>query len=79
LINEEEFLNLLELINIYPQENLHEHANRLLEVIDPQNHKIISFSDCVNVFSSEFFEEIDGDGNKNKVNVLDKIFQEVYI
>ncbi len=79
LINEEEFVGLLEILRVYPLENLEEHVNRLLEIVDPQNHKVISFSDCVNLFSSEFFEEIDVNGNKNKINVLDKISQDGFI
>lgn len=79
LINEEEFISLLEILRVYPLENLNEHATRLLQVVDPQNHKVISFSDCVNLFSSEYFEEIDENGNKNKINVLDKISQDGFI
>ena len=79
LLNEEEFINLLEILKIYPLQTIDENANRLLEVVDPQNHKLISFSDCVNVFSTEYFEEMDNQGNRNRINVLDKISQEGYI
>jgi hypothetical protein len=63
-------------MNIYPNEFLEENISRLLNKIDPFNNKVISFSDCVNIFSNEFYEEIDSDGNLNKISVLEKFAQD---
>lgn len=76
LLNEEEFINLLSILKIYPVEKFQENAKRLLSIIDPLNHKVISYSDCVNLFSTEFFEEMSSHGINIQVNVLDKISQD---
>ena len=49
ILNEEEFKELLKNLKIY-DDHLEENANRLLHIIDPQNHKQIIFSDCVSLF-----------------------------
>jgi hypothetical protein len=49
VLNEEEFYLLLKNLNIY-DEYLEENAIRLLNIIDPNNHKTIIFSECVSLF-----------------------------
>jgi Ca2+-binding EF-hand superfamily protein len=50
ILNEEEFINLLEDLNIYSKEN-EEQAVSLLNAIDPYNNKQITFSETVALFS----------------------------
>lgn len=78
-LNEDEFVHLLRIMKIYPITAIKENADRLLQVVDPQDSKVISYSDCVNLFSNEFFEAVSRDGVINKVNVLDKISQDGHI
>jgi Ca2+-binding EF-hand superfamily protein len=49
IINEEEFFEFLKNLNIY-DDFLEENAIRLLNIIDPHNHKQIIFSECVSLF-----------------------------
>lgn len=54
IVNEDEFVNILSSTNFYG-EYLEEQTMRLLSVIDPNNNKQITFSECVSLFSQVFF------------------------
>lgn len=76
IINEEEFVNLINLMNICPKSLLSENVDRLLNTVDPFNNKQITYSECVNLFADEECSTLESDdtGDKYiKVNVLDKI------
>lgn len=76
IINEEEFLNLIALMNIYPKHTLADNSNLLLNNVDPFNNKQITYTECVNLFAEEFCHSLQPDetGNKYiKINVLDKV------
>lgn len=49
ILNEEEFFELLKNLNVY-DDYLEENAIRLLNIIDPHNHKQIIFTECVSLF-----------------------------
>jgi len=49
ILNEEEFVNILSATSIYG-EALEENTIRLLSMIDPNNNKQITFSECVSLF-----------------------------
>lgn len=49
ILNEEEFLNILSATNVYG-EALEDNSIRLLSIIDPNNNKQITFSECVSLF-----------------------------
>jgi len=53
ILNEDEFLILLKNLNVY-DDFLEENAYRLLNIIDPHNHKQIIFSECVSLFKMVF-------------------------
>ena len=72
IINEEEFLNMLQSINIY-KDDFNEQATRLLNIIDPYNKQYITFSETISLFSMEFIIEEDGQGNKRKLSILERI------
>ncbi len=50
IINEEEFIHLIELTGNY-RLTVQENSMRLLNIIDPFNNKQITFSECVSLFS----------------------------
>ncbi len=50
IINEEEFINLLNYMGVYG-DGIEENSIRLLAVVDPYNNKQITFSECVSLFS----------------------------
>ena len=54
IVNEDEFVNILASTNFYG-EYLEEQTMRLLSVIDPNNNKQITFSECVSLFSQVIF------------------------
>ena len=54
IINEEEFINILSSANVYG-EHLEEQSFRLLSLIDPNNNKQITFSECVSLFGQVSF------------------------
>jgi len=72
IINEEEFLNMLQSINIY-KDDFNEQATRLLNIIDPYNKQYITFSETISLFSMEFIMEDDDQGNKRKLSILERI------
>lgn len=63
---------MLQTINIY-KEDFNEQAQRLLNIIDPYNKQYITFSETVSLFSMEFILEDDGQGNKRKLSILERI------
>ena len=69
IINEEEFINMLYNMNIFGNK-LKENVVTLLTLIDPNNNKQITFSECVNLFSTQPYYENDGNTNGT---ILDKI------
>jgi Ca2+-binding EF-hand superfamily protein len=73
ILNEEEFINLLAMMNIYSEKYFDENANRLLNIADPFNNKQITFSECVTLFSNENVMESDEQGNKVRLSMLDKV------
>lgn len=76
LITDEEFALLVEIMAIYPNETMEENIIRLLDLADPKNNKVISYSDCVRIFSNEYFEEVNSEGEVNKISVLEKFAQD---
>ncbi len=73
ILNEDEFINLLAMMNIYSEKYFDENANRLLNQSDPFNNKQITFSECVTLFSNEILMDSDEQGNKVKLSLLDKV------
>lgn len=73
ILNEDEFINLLAMMNIYSEKYFVENANRLLNQSDPFNNKQITFSECVTLFSNEILMDSDEQGNKVKLSLLDKV------
>jgi hypothetical protein len=63
---------MLQSINIY-KEDFNEQAQRLLNIIDPYNKQYITFSETISLFSMEFILEDDGQGNKRKLSILERI------
>ena len=59
-------------MDIY-RNNFEEFIKRVLNILDPNNNKVFTYSDLVNFFSKEFTETIDEKGNRMEVNILDKI------
>jgi len=49
MLNEQEFFELLKNLNVY-DDYLDENAIRLLNIVDPHNHKQIIFTECVSLF-----------------------------
>jgi Ca2+-binding EF-hand superfamily protein len=68
-LNEQEFVNLVHAMKIYKQSEFDEKVNHLLNIIDPNNNKQISFSECVDIFSSETINT----GNNEPVAIMDKV------
>ena len=63
---------MLQSINIY-KDDFNEQATRLLNIIDPYNKQYITFSETISLFSMEFIIEEDGQGNKRKLSILERI------
>jgi len=72
IINEEEFLGMLQSINIF-KEDFNDQVTRLLNIIDPYNKQYITFSETISLFSTEFILEDDGQDNKRKLSILERI------
>ena len=74
VINEEEFVNLLYNMNIFG-DNLKQKIVELLTQIDPYNNKQITFSECVNLFSTIPYEQEGNNQNQNgnSISILDRI------
>ena len=78
ILNENEFIQLVANTDLF-NENFSEQSNRLLTLVDNANHKQVTFSEVVKVFSNEIIEERDSHGNKRKINLLSKISTKDYI
>lgn len=78
ILNENEFIQLVANTDLF-NENFSEHSNRLLSLVDPANHKQVTFSDVVTCFSKEFLKEVDINKNTKKINLLDKISTKEYV
>ena len=78
ILNENEFIQLVANTDLY-NEGFSSHSNRLLNIVDPANHKQCTFSDVVMCFSKEIIKEPDENGNLKKTNVLDKISTKKYV
>lgn len=83
ILSEEQFVNLVRDINIVESD---EQVQIILNKADPNNNKLITFSDCVQVFTDTEVEiEGDEDGTKRIItmNVIEKInnleWQFVYV
>lgn len=63
ILNEEQFLEMIKSIP-FCQNNLEYYTEKLLNKIDPFNHRRFIFNDCVNAFSQEIVE----DYNKSQSN-----------
>ena len=78
ILNENEFIQLVANTDLF-NEGFSENSNRLLNLVDPANHKQVTFSEVVTQFSKEYIKEMDTNGNQKKVNLLDKISTKEYI
>ena len=63
---------MLQSINVY-KDDFNEQATRLLNIIDPYNKQYLTFSETISLFSMEFIIEEDGQGNKRKLSILERI------
>lgn len=78
ILNENEFIQLVANTDLF-NEGFSSHSNRLLNLVDPNNHKQVTFSEVVTCFSKETVKVTTEDGIKKKVNLLDKISTKKYI
>lgn len=78
ILNENELIQLVANTDLF-NEGFSEHSNRLLNLVDPYNHKQVTFSEVVTCFSKETVKESDTNGNVKKINLLDKISSKDYI
>ena len=78
ILNENEFIQLVANTDLF-NEGFSGHSNRLLSVVDPPNHKQVTFSDIVTCFSKEILKERDSENVVKKINLLDKISTKKYI
>ena len=65
VLNEEQFIEMVKNIP-YCQNNLEEYINRFLYVVDPFNHKKITFNNCVILFSSEIIMDENNESQKSQ-------------
>jgi len=73
IINEDEFLKLLNILKVNKGSS-EEKLSNILTKADPFNQKKITFSQCIKYFSSQPFEEEDDNLLiRDKRNLLDKI------
>jgi hypothetical protein len=73
IINEEEFTDLIEKMNIFKEDEVQNKIFEFLEKMDPFDHQKFTFSDCVIFFSNQYIKDIDSNGNENEISVLEKI------
>lgn len=57
ILTEEEFIKMIYAANIFGTET-QEKIIDYLKIIDPNNHQQIIFSDCINLFSSQYFQNL---------------------
>ena len=72
-INEDEFTELVQKMNIFKEEEVENKILQFLEKIDPYDNQKITFSECVNFFSNEIIKENDIKGNEKEIYILEKI------
>ena len=72
-INEDEFKELVQKMNIFKEEEVENKILQFLEKIDPYDNQKITFSECVNFFSNEIIKENDIKGNEKEIYILEKI------
>ena len=65
VLNEEQFIEMVKHIP-YCQNNLEEYINRFLYVVDPFNHKKITFNNCVILFSSEIIMDENNESQRSQ-------------
>ena len=69
IINEEEFINLIFSLNLF-RNRVNENVVELLTIIDPNNNKQITFSECVELLSNQPYKDEQGNINGS---LLDKV------
>ena len=69
IINEEEFINLIFSLNLF-RNRVNESVVELLTIIDPNNNKQITFSECVELLSNQPYKDEQGNINGS---LLDKV------
>jgi hypothetical protein len=73
IINEEEFSELIQKMKIFKEEELENIIFQYLEKMDPYDNQKFTFSECVNLFSSEFIQDKDMNGDEKEISVLEKV------
>ena len=73
IINEEEFTELVQRMKIFKEEEVENKIFQFLEKIDPFDNQKLTFSECVNFFSTELIKENDINGNEIEIPVLEKV------
>jgi len=73
ILNEEEFRNLIQNMNIFKEEEIEGRIFYFLERIDPFDNQKITFSECISFFASEYILENDDNKNGNEISILEKI------
>ena len=73
IINEEEFTELIQKMNIFKEEEVENRIIQYLGKIDPFDTQRITFSDCVSFFSNEIIIDNDINGNEKEISILEKV------
>jgi hypothetical protein len=78
IINENEFIQLIKSFDIFNVNDIEKICYKFLEEIDPFENNFVTFSDCINFFSSElynYYEGVDTNSNNEKrnISILEKI------
>ena len=74
IINEGEFYQLIEGINVYAQDNVDQQVNAFLSYIDPYKTGNILYSDVIDLLSKEMIMDKDPDTDELvKMSILDKL------
>ena len=73
IINEEEFTELVQRMKIFKEEEVENKIFQFLEKIDPFDNQKLTFSECVNFFSTELIKENDINGNEIEIPILEKV------
>ena len=73
IINEEEFSELIQKMKIFKEEEVENIIFQYLEKMDPYDNQKFTFSECVNLFSSEFIQDKDMNGDEKEISVLEKV------
>ena len=73
IINEEEFNELIEKMNIFKEDEVQNKIFEFLEKLDPFDNQKFTFSDCISFFSNEYIKDVDTNGNEKEISILEKI------